>query len=140
MATADERRRAIAEGRAAFRAAIEGAADGWDARPAGDEWTRRKTAEHAIAVEHVFAARAEQAAAGETPSGFGGGDPAEPALAGATEALAALDAAAARADAAWGAIGDAQLAIELGNGATLDRVMELTALHLAEHAEQIAAS
>ena len=140
MATAEERRRAIAEGRAAFRAAVEGAADCWDERPAGDEWTRRKTAEHAIAVEHVFAERAEQAAAGGTPVGFGGGDPAEPALASAAEALAALGAAAERADAAWGAIGDADLAVELDNGATLDRVMELTALHLAEHAGQIAAS
>lgn len=140
MATADERRRAIAEGRAAFRAAVEGAADGWDERPAGDEWTRRKTAEHAIAVEHVFAERAEQAAAGETPRGFGGGDPDDPSLASASEALAALDGAAARADAAWGAIGDADLAIEVDGGATLDRIMELTALHLVEHAEQIAAS
>ena len=35
MATPDELREQIAEGRAAFRAALEGAADGWEDRPAG---------------------------------------------------------------------------------------------------------
>ena len=133
MATPDGTRADIAAAREEFRAALAGAAGGWDERPAGDEWTRREIAEHAIEVDFRFADRAVRLA---------GGDRAERddlALASADEALAAFAGSSAHSDAAWGRIGEEQLREELRPDMTAGRLLELVGSHLREHARQLAA-
>lgn len=134
MATPDETRADIAAAREEFRAALAGAADGWDERPEGDEWTRREIAEHAIAVDFRFADRAARIAGGERVERD------DPALATAAEALAAFAGSSAHSDAAWGRLGEEQLREELRPDMTAARLMELVGSHLREHASQIAAS
>ena len=55
MPSAHELRVEITAGREALRNAIEGAAGQWDRSPEGDEWSPRKTAEHALSAELHFA-------------------------------------------------------------------------------------
>ena len=54
MPTPDELRASIAEAREALRSSIAAAGDRWEVT-ADDDWTPRKTAEHAIAAEVYFA-------------------------------------------------------------------------------------
>ena len=136
MTTADELREQIAEARAAFGAALEGAADGWDAQPEGDEWTRRQTAEHAIGVDYTFAGWAVSLAGG----GEASTERTDPSLASAAEALEAFAASSAHADAAWAEVTAEHLEQELRPGMNGERGMSLVFTHLQEHAQQISAS
>ncbi len=56
--TPDQLRAALAEGRAALKAAIEAAAGAWETRPASgegeDAWSPRQVAEHVVPVEAYF--------------------------------------------------------------------------------------
>ena len=135
MATPDELREQIAEGRAAFRAALEGAADGWEDRPEGDEWTRRETAEHTISVDYAFANWGVSLSAGDQASI----EREELSLASAAEALEAFAASSAHSDAAWADVTAEQLEQELRPGMNGERGMSLVGLHLQEHARQISA-
>ena len=136
MATADELREQIAEARAAFGAALEGAAGGWDEQPEGDEWTRRQTAEHAIGVDYAFAGWAVSLAGG----GEASTERTDPSLASAAEALEAFAASSAHSDAAWAEVTPEHLESELRPGMNGERGMSLVFMHLQEHAEQISAS
>ena len=136
MATPDELREQIAEGRAAFRTALEGAADGWEDRPEGDEWTRRETAEHTIEIDYVFASW------GETLRGVEQTHTERPELsfASPSEALEAFAASSAYSDAAWADVTAEQLEGEIREGIGGERGMSLVGMHLQDHAQQISAS
>ena len=136
MATPDELRDQIAEGRAVFRAALEGAAGGWDERPEGDEWTRRETAEHTISVDYAFANWAVSLTSGEQA----GIEREELSLPGVAEALEAFAASSAHSDAAWAEVTAEQLEQELRPGMNGERGMSLVGIHLQEHAQQLSAS
>ena len=87
MAAPDELRAAIAEGRAAFRSALESANDSWEKTPAGgegeDAWSPRQVAEHLIPTESYFTTQICKAC------GYPGLDRVEASYATAAEALAA---------------------------------------------------
>ncbi len=136
MATPDELREQIAEARAAFQTALEGAAEGWDEQPEGDEWTRRQTAEHTIGVDYAFANWAVSLTAGEEASS----ERTDPSLASAAEALEAFAASSAHADALWAGVTAEHLEQELRPGMDGERGMSMVLTHLQEHAEQISAS
>ena len=136
MATPDELREQIAEARAAFGAALEGAAEGWDEQPEGDEWTRRQTAEHTIGVDYAFAGWAVSLAAGEQAST----ERSDPSLSSAAEAIEAFAASSAHADALWAEVTAEHLEHELRPGMDGERGMSMVFTHLQEHAEQISAS
>ena len=136
MATPDELREQIAEARAAFQTALEGAAEGWDEQPEGDEWTRRQTAEHTIGVEYAFANWAVSLAGG----GEASTERSDPSLASAAEALEAFAASSAHADALWADVTAEHLEQELRPGMDGEYGMSLVGQHLLDHAEQISAS
>ena len=136
MATPDELRAQIAEARAAFGAALEGAADGWDEQPEGDEWTRRQTAEHTIGVDYAFAGWAVSLSAGEQASI----ERTDPSLSSVAEAIEAFAASSAHADALWAEVTAEHLEHELRPGMDGERGMSMVFTHLQEHAEQISAS
>ena len=136
MATPDELREQIAEARAAFQTALEGAAEGWDEQPEGDEWTRRQTAEHTIGVDYAFAGWATSLTAGEEASI----ERTDPSLASAAEALEAFAASSAHSDALWAGVTAEHLEQELRPEMSGERGMSMVLTHLQEHAEQISAS
>ncbi|MYE46128.1 MAG: hypothetical protein F4X25_05145 [Chloroflexi bacterium] len=136
MATPDELRAQIAEGRAAFRGAREGAAEGWDEHPEGDEWTRRETAEHTINIDYVFAAWGERLRGAEPTYT----ESPDLSLASAAEALEAFAASSAHSDAAWAEVTAEQLEGEIREGIGGEYGMSLVGTHLHDHAQQISAS
>ena len=136
MATADELREQIAEARAAFQTALEGAAGGWEEQPEGDEWTRRQTAEHAIGVDYAFAGWAVSLTGGEEASI----ERTDPSLASAAEALEAFAASSAHSDTLWAGVTAEHLEQELRPEMSGERGMSMVGMHLQEHAQQISAS
>lgn len=136
MATPDELRERIAEGRVAFSAALEGAAGGWEERPEGDEWTRRETAEHTIGIDYVFAAWGEGLSGAEQTYT----ERPELSLASAAEALEAFAASSAHSDSAWADVTAEQLEAEIRPDIGGEYGMSLVGSHLRDHAEQISRS
>lgn len=137
MASADEIRTSIAEGRAQLKAALEGAdVSKWEQVGSGnDEWSPRAIAEHAIGSEAYFARGVSAAMLGK--------EPAQPelALANPAEAMTALEAAVAEYDKVYRYVEDRDLEKAVGdNGATIGSMMGILASHAAEHAAEISAS
>ncbi|MQA00096.1 MAG: hypothetical protein GEU80_12350 [Dehalococcoidia bacterium] len=139
MSSADELRQSIAANRAAFRAALE-SLDGanWEETPSGEEeWTRQRIAQHTIGSERFFAGKIAEAMQGKGPERT----PLE--IASAQEAVAALEAASADADKVFRYVEDRDLQkpAEQTPGvtlpATVEGVMQQTAVHLAEHTSQL---
>ena len=136
MAPIAELRTEIERGRSALRQAIEAAAPGWEQERAphpGEEeaWTPRATAEHAVGAEIGFAATVAEAIGVPPP-------PREVYLFDTPdEALAAVPAAAAAADAVFAAVAEEQLSIETGFGDHVQGVLKIAAWHLRAHARQV---
>ena len=137
MASADEIRAQIQEGRAALKAALE-AADGskWEQVGSGnEEWTPRAIAEHAIGAESYFAG----GVATTMQSNFSAGG--ELSLADPAEAMAALETAVAAADKVYRYVEDRDLEKAVGdNGGTIASMMGVLGGHAAEHAAELTAS
>lgn len=144
MATAGELRTSIEEKRGALPEAISAAADRWEIAPGPDEWTPRRTSEHAIGMEWMYGGLLAEALGATAPEGR------ELALTSSADALSAL--AAAIEDCArplQRGVTDADLAkpAELRGEVpspdiptTIEGVLWMTALHLDDHAQQIAAA
>lgn len=135
MATLDELRTAIAEGRAVFRAAIEAAAANWERRlpPGGSEerWSARQAAEHTIQAEVWFASEVCKAC------GYPGLDPIETSYVGAAEAAQAFGAVSVQCDGRLKYVTKKDLAMPHAELGTVAEIMRYNAQHLREHAAQI---
>jgi hypothetical protein len=131
MPTPGELRAAIAEGRELLRSSIAAAAARWDSG-AGDGWSPRKTAEHAIASEVFFASQVCAAC------GYPGLDPWPAQYATSAEALQGLADAGAKADGRLKYVTETDLPMKHERMGTVTEIMELNASHLREHAGQIA--
>lgn len=145
MPTADELRASLAAGRTVLRTAIAASAEVWDTPKGkndegdGPGWSPRQTAEHVIPAE-IMLAGGVCAACGydgpENPLGEG-----EPSFESADDALAALDAVAAAADAKIKHVQDEELGKSAGGEglAALSAAALLTSnvWHLADHAAQM---
>ena len=131
MPSPDDLRAHIADGRSALRSAIETAGDRWDQAIPGDEWSPRKTAEHAIGAEVYFASEVCSAC------GYPGLDPWTGSYATAAEALAGLDQAAAAADGRLKYVSDTDLVKTHPGMGTVTDIMTIDARHLLEPAEQL---
>lgn len=136
VATADEIRASIEEGRAALKAALEGAdASKWEQVGSGnEEWTPRAIAEHAIGSEGYFAKGVAGAMLGKEPA------LPELALANPSEAVAALEAAVEECNKVYRYVEDRDLEKTVGENSTIQGMMEILAGHAAEHASEISAS
>lgn len=137
MASADEIRASIAEGRAQLKAALDGAdASKWEQVGSGnEEWSPRKIAEHAIGSEGYFARGVSAAMLGKEPAQQ------KLELASPAEAMAALEAAVAECDKVYRYVEDRDLEKAVGdNGATIGSMMGILASHAVEHANEIKAS
>ncbi len=137
MASLDELRTAVAQGRSALRQAVEVATEGWEQtrspRPGEDEaWSPRETAEHAIGAEVAFAGAVAEAIGSERP-------PRTPLVLETPEAaLSAIDEAALLADPVFEALEPRHLEMETRFADNVEGVLRLAAGHLREHAQQIA--
>lgn len=142
MASADECRATIDANRDALRNALMGAGGSWDQSPSESddeaEWSPRQVAEHAIAAERSFASMVAAVTSAEAP------ERQELSLATVEEAIAAFEAAINDANAVLLGLTDDDLAIEaraVGSfPPTVEGVLQLTAYHLEDHAQQIAAA
>ena len=143
MATADELRTSIEEKRGALREVISAAADRWEIAPGPDEWTRRRTGEHAIGMEWMYGGLLAEALGATAPEGR------ELALTSSADALSALAAAIEDCAPLQRGVTDADLArpAELRREvptpdipATIEGVLWLTTFQLNDHARQIAAA
>lgn len=136
MATADEIRASIDEGRTALKAALEGAdASKWEQVGAGnEEWTPRKIAEHVIGSEGYFARGVAGAMLGKEP------EQRELALTTPAEAVAALEAAVEDCNKVYRYVEDRDLEKRVGEDGTIQGMMEGLAAHAADHASEIGAS
>ncbi len=159
MATVEELRAAIEEGRRALAGAIEAATDRWEAAllepeseamsrgaTPGEPWSPRQAAEHAIGSEYFYTGMLADALQGERA-------PAAPlSLESADEALRALDQAARSSDAALSPVAtrdlpkaapvrDGQIDYMQMRGVsaskTVEGLLQLFAFHLQDHAQQI---
>jgi DinB family protein len=132
VATADEIRGQIEDGRAALRAALEGAdAGSWEQGPGGDEWSARQAAEHTIGSERSYAGRVADAMLGKAPESV------ELALASPQEALVALESMVEDVNRVIRYVEDRDLPKTAGETSTIQATMEQMASHAAEHAAQI---
>lgn len=143
MATTDELRTSIEEKRQALREAISSASDRWEVAPGADEWTPRATAEHAIGMEYMYAGMLADALMGQVPEGP------DLSLASAPEALKAFEQAVQDCTPGLQRVVDQDLArsAELRGDVptpdipkTVEGVLWLTAFHLDDHGQQIAAA
>jgi hypothetical protein len=143
MATVEELRTSIEEKRAALREAISAAGGTWEVEPAPGEWTPRQTGEHAIGMEWMYGGLLAGALGAEAPPGR------DLALTSSADALSALEAAIEDCSPLLQRVTDADLAkpAELRGEVpspdipkTVEGVLWLTAFHLDDHAQQIAAA
>lgn len=135
MASADQIRAQIEEGRAALRAALESAdAARWEAAAGDEEWSARRAAEHAIGSERAIAGGVANAMMGKPP------ERPELALSSPAEALAALEAAVADCNKVIRYVEDRDLEKRVGESSTIQASMELLATHARDHAGQITAA
>lgn len=134
MATADELRTKIEANRQALKEAIEAASAKWE-QVAGEEWSPRKIAEHAIGAERAFAGMVARAMQGNPP------ERKELALSSSSDALAALDSAAADFTKVVRYVEDRDLAktAEVGGpyANSIEGALQLSGDHLADHAQHI---
>ena len=135
MATPDELRTAIAEGRAVFRAAIAAAAANWERSlpPSGSEeaWSARQAAEHTIQAEVWFTSELC------TACGYPGLDPIEPSYPSAAEAAKAFGEVSAKCDGRLKYVTEKDLAMPHGELGTVAEIMRYDAQHLLGHAAQM---
>jgi hypothetical protein len=141
MPSANELRAEIAAGREALRTAIEGAAAQWDRSLEGDEWSPRKTAEHALSAELHFASEVARAT-GRNPI-----EREEFELDSPTDAIEALTRVAAATTAVYARVADGDLEAAVPFMENIGRfsgdvagAMDLAAYHYNDHARQIGAA
>lgn len=143
MATVQELRASIEEKRRNLHEAIESASDRWEVASGPDEWTPRATAEHAISMEWMYAGMLAEAVQGDAP------ERQTLSLANAQEALSALEAAIQDCTPGLRNVTGADLSkpAEIRGEVpspdipkTVEGVLWLTAFHLDDHAQQIAAT
>jgi len=132
VATAEEIRTQIDEGREALRGAIEAADVGsWEQGTSGEGWSARQAAEHVIGWELSFAGRVADAMMGKAP------ESPELALSSPQEALAALEEAVAATNKVIRYVEDRDLPKKAGETSSIQATLELMATHAVEHASQI---
>lgn len=136
MPTPDELRGSLAQGRDAFRAALDAVHDRWEVRPEGaaegeDAWSPRQVAEHAIPLVVQFAS------AVCTSCGYPGLEVARVPYATAQEAIAAFEVAAAQADGRLKYVTEKDLAMPHERMGNVEAIMALSARHLSDHAAQL---
>ena len=137
MATPDELRGAIADGRAALRSALEAAASGaWERKLAGGEgeagWSAREAAEHVVPVEAMFTT------AVCTACGYPGVEFAQPSYATAAEAIAGLEAVTELTNKRLKYVSDTDLEkVHAEWKRSAADILAVDAHHLHEHAAQI---
>lgn len=143
MATAEELRATIEQRGRELRTAIEQAASVWESEPAEGEWAPRATAEHAVGAMRSYAGMVARAVEREAPEGR------DVTAATPAEAVQALEAAIADTRGVFAQVRDEQLrqSTELGGEIpspdvpkTVDGLLWLTAWHIDDHAQQIAAA
>jgi len=135
MPTPDELRAAIATGREDFQAALRDVAGRWDAPvPATDgeeQWTARRTAEHAIGAEAYFATQVCLAC------GYPGLEPVKPSYTSATEAILAFQKVSAKSDGRLKYVTENDLGMKHERWGDVASIMTINAKHLHEHAAQL---
>ena len=137
MASADEIRTSIEEGRAELKAALEAADTAkWETVGTGnEEWSPRQIAEHTIGAEAAIAGGIAAAMMGKAP------ERKELALANPAEAMAALEAAVEDVNKVLRYVEDRDLEKAVGeNGGTIGSMMGILASHAVDHANEIKAS
>lgn len=136
MATPDELRAAIAEGREELRNAIREAGAKWEQKPAAGEgeeaWSPRQAAEHAISADLFFASHICVCC------GYPGLDLQQLSFATPEEALAGFDEVIEKADGRLKYVTEKDLAAKSERFNTdVAGVMGVNAHHLKDHAAQI---
>lgn len=133
MASAKELRDMISKNREALRQAIEAAAGKWETAPAGEEWSPRKMAEHAVGADLRDGVQAAAILGGNPPTGP------ETSFDSAQAAIDALTKIGAEVDKRFSWAEDRDLS-KGRDGNTLESILNHDASHLAEHAAQIKAA
>lgn len=136
MATADELRTRIADGRAAFRAALVAAGDRYEQHPSGegeDAWSPRQVAEHLIPVEGYYASQVCKAC------GYPGLDRVQGNFPTATDAVSAFDDISAKADGRLKYVTEKDLAMPHDRLGNVEAIIESNIKHLNDHAAQLRA-
>ena len=131
MATLDEARAALDNGRTAMREAIEAAEMGWRKTAGGDAWTAQQTAEHVIEIEAFFTTAMCDAC------GYPGVDVVRPDCASSTEALDEFDAVVNNCNAKLKHLTQEDLAKVHERFGTVEEILAMNMNHLTEHAAQI---
>lgn len=137
MATPDELRAALADGRQALKDAITAAAAGWDKAPGGEgeaSWTARQTAEHAIPTEGFFTN------AVCTACGYPGVDEVKGEYPAAADALKHLDEVIEMCNKKLKYVSETDLEKKHERFGTAADLMAMNAGHLTDHAAQIRAA
>lgn len=141
MSTPDELRAKIAEGRAAFRAALEAATGCWEVAPESGEgeaaWSPRQVAEHAIPTEVYFASALCEACGYPGVQWEGSRS-----YATSAEAVDAFDAAVAIANGRLKYVTETDLPKKKADekARTAQQWMEISAYHMNDHANQLRAA
>jgi hypothetical protein len=138
MATPDELRAAIAEGREILRAALEAAKAGdWERKPAGEgeaAWSAREVAQHVIPAEAFFATAICMAC------GYPGVEFTNRSYASPAEALTALDEVIEITNKKIKYVTDTDLEKAHDRFGNVEGLMKTSAGHLRDHAAQIRAA
>jgi hypothetical protein len=137
MATPDELRAAIAEGRTALKDAIAAAAQGWERAPGGEgeaSWTARQAAEHAIPVEAFFTSAVCSAC------GYPGVDEVKGSYPTAADALKHLDEVVEMCNKKLKYVSETDLEKKHERFGSAADLLAGNAKHLQEHAAQIRAA
>ncbi len=136
--TPDQLRAALAEGRAALKAAIEAAAGAWETRQASGEgeeaWSPREVAEHVIPVEAYFTTLVCEV------RGYPGLDRVTGSYATAAEALAGLDAVVELCNEKLKYVTETDLRKSDEKYGSCADLLENNITHLNDHAAQIGAA
>lgn len=135
MATPDELRTAIAEGRAVFRETLANFAGDWERKPeAGegeDAWSPRQAAQHAIGAEAYFTTSICKAC------GYPGVEFPRPDYATPADALRAFEEVVELTNKKLKYVTDTDLAHKDERFGTVEDLMKVNAQHLHDHAAQI---
>ena len=138
MATPDELRTAIGDGRQALKDAISAAASGWERTAAGeneDAWNARQTAEHVIPSEAFFTSAVCSAC------GYPGVDEVKGDYATAAAALAHLETVVEMCNKKLKYVSETDIEIRNEEWKTnVAGMLEFNAAHLNDHAAQIRAA
>ncbi|MBI5948135.1 MAG: DinB family protein [Chloroflexi bacterium] len=135
--TPDELRAALADGRAALKAAIEAATAAWETQPASGEgeaaWSPRQVAEHAIPVEAYYTTVICKVC------GYPGVDRVTASYATAAEALAGLDAVVEMCNKKLKYVSETDLVKSDEKYGSCASLLKSNITHLNDHAAQIRA-